>query len=171
MKRLAVVVVVVGLSAARVLAQEDAVRGPGRDELVKLVDAYLLSNLQENLSLSDEQFVKILPLVKRWQADRRAFQQRRMTTLGEMRRLFETGAATEPRLGEILRGLKQAELDEQAASHKNVEALDAQLSLVQQAKLRIFEVRVQQRLREIIERQRQQGGIGARQRKPPGEQP
>jgi len=169
-KPLAIVVTLLGLLGTPVLAQEDPVRGPGREELVKLIDAYVLSNLQETLELSDEQFVKILPLVKKWQGNRRAHQQRRMASLGEMRRLFETGAATEPRIGELLRSLKQADLDEQAALRKDIEAIDAQLSVVQQAKLRIFEMRVQQRLREIIERQRQQGA-GPRQRRAPGEEP
>ncbi len=32
-----------------------------RDETFRLMDAYLISNLQESLGLSDEQFVKALP--------------------------------------------------------------------------------------------------------------
>ena len=48
-----------------------------REEAGRLVDAYILSNLQESLGLSDEQFVKLLPLVKRLQADRREAMQRR----------------------------------------------------------------------------------------------
>ena len=51
--------------------------GPGaqglelRDETFRLMDAYLISNLQESLGLTDEQFVKALPLVKKLQSDRR----------------------------------------------------------------------------------------------------
>ena len=32
-----------------------------------MVDAYIVSNLQESVGLTDEQFVKVLPLVKRLQ--------------------------------------------------------------------------------------------------------
>lgn len=158
------------LAVPHAAAQEDLpAAGRAREELIKMVDAYVISNLQENLALSDEQFVKVLPLVKKWQGSRRAFQQRRTTTLGEMRRLFETGTATEPRLSELLRQLKQGETEEIAAVRRDLDALDAQLSVVQQAQLRLFEQRVQQRLREIVERQRQQGGAGGRLRRNPGQ--
>jgi hypothetical protein len=43
-----------------------------RDETFRLMDAYLISNLQESLGLSDEQFGRALPLVKKLQSDRRA---------------------------------------------------------------------------------------------------
>ena len=36
-----------------------------------MVDAYIVSNLQESLGLTDEQFVRLLPLVKRLQSERR----------------------------------------------------------------------------------------------------
>jgi len=55
---------------------------PPREEAWKLVDAYILSNLQESLGLSDEQFVKLLPLVKTLQASRRGFMQRRGELIG-----------------------------------------------------------------------------------------
>ena len=50
--------------------------GP-RDDAFRMVDAYIVSNLQESLGLTDEQFVKALPLVKRLQRDRRELAQRR----------------------------------------------------------------------------------------------
>ncbi len=36
-------------------------RRPGRDEAGRMVDAYVVSNLQESLDLTDEQFVKSAP--------------------------------------------------------------------------------------------------------------
>jgi hypothetical protein len=38
-----------------------------------MVDAYLVSNLQESLGLTDEQFAKAIPLVKKVQAERREY--------------------------------------------------------------------------------------------------
>lgn len=171
MKGLAMTMALAVVAAPHARAQEEMPgAGRAREELIKMVDAYVISNLQENLALSDEQFVKLLPLVKKWQGSRRAFQQRRATTLSEMRRLFESGTATEPRLAELLRQLKQGENEEIAAVRRDLDALDAQLTVAQQAQLRLFEQRVQQRLREIVERQRQQGGAGGRLRRSP-EQP
>jgi hypothetical protein len=163
-KRLAAALALAALGAIPAGAQQDAPSGLGREELVKLIDAYVLSNLQESLGLSDELFVRILPLVKNWQANRRTHQQRRSSALGEMRRLLERGAATEPRLRELLGELKRADLDQQTTQQKDVEAIDAQLSVEQQAKLRVFEARVQERLREILQRRRDQGASRGRER-------
>ncbi len=131
---------------------------PRREELFKLIDAYIVSNLQESLALSDEQFVKILPLLKRVQSDRRAYTLGRAQILNEMRRLLESGTATDARLAELMRELKQREADGPAALRKNVDALDAQLTPVQQARLRVLETRVEQRLRELVNRNRPQQG-------------
>src|SRR4030095_13113091 len=58
---------------------------------------YTLRNLQESLELTDDQFVKVLPLVKRLQTDRRAAIQRRQQALMELRRPLASGEADEPR--------------------------------------------------------------------------
>jgi uncharacterized membrane protein YccC len=116
--------------------------------------------MHESLGLGDEQFVRILPLVKKWQTNRRVHQQRRSSAIGEMRRLLERGAATEARLQELLGELKSTDADEQATQRQDLEAIDAQLSVEQQAKLRVFEARIQERLREILQRRRDQGARG-----------
>src|SRR5207244_9000710 len=48
-----------------------------REEAFRMIDAYFVSNLQESLGLTDEQFVRLLPMVKRLQTDRRQYAQRR----------------------------------------------------------------------------------------------
>jgi len=147
------------LVAPRILAQDVE---PRREEIFKMVDAYVISNLQESLGLSDEQFVKLLPLVKKLQSDRRSYTLGRAQTLGEMRRLLESGTATDARLTELMRDLKQREADWPALMRKNVDALDEQLTPVQQVKLRLLENRVEQRLRELVLRNRGQSGGAAR---------
>ena len=140
---------------------------PRREELFKMIDAYVVSNLQESLALSDEQFVKILPLVKKAQSDRRSYALGRASVLGEMRRLLESGTATDARLGELLRDLKSREAEEPAVRRRTADALDAQLTPVQQAKLRVLETRVEQRLRELVNRNRSQGASRPFKREPP----
>lgn len=131
---------------------------PRREELFKMVEAYIVSNLQESLALSDEQFVRILPLLRRVQSERRAYVLGRARLLNEMRRLLESGTATDARLAELMRNLKQREVEEPAALRQDVDALDAQLTPVQQAKLRLLETRVEQRLRDLMTRSRPQQG-------------
>jgi Spy/CpxP family protein refolding chaperone len=127
---------------------------PQRDEVFKIVDAYMVSNLQESLGLTDDQFVKLLPLVKRLQSDRRGFAVRRMELVVEMRRLLNAGGAGEARIGELMKDMRALEAEEPPVMRKDVEAVDAALSPVQQAKLRIMEIEVDRRIRELMIRGR-----------------
>jgi len=133
---------------------------PARDELFKMIDAYIISNLQESLGLSDEQFVKILPLVKKLRADRRDHVERRRETMAEMRRLLESGTATDAGITALMKTLRDQEAEEPVTLRRDMDAVDALLTPVQQAKLRLLEARVEQRLRELV----RQPGAGRQQR-------
>jgi Spy/CpxP family protein refolding chaperone len=140
-----------------------------RDEAFKMIDAYIVSNLQESLDLTDEQFVKLLPLVKRLQTDRRSALQRRQQPLMELRRLLASGGATEAKVTELLREVKAAEAEEPGLLRKDRDAIDAVLSPLQQAKFRVLEVEVEHKIRELmtqIRAQRRNQG----QARPPGPQ-
>lgn len=123
-----------------------------RDETFRLMDAYLISNLQESLGLTDEQFAKALPLVKKLQSDRRDFAKRRMQALRLLRKTLVSGSATEPGVADLLKDLKSASADERAGTLKNLEILDGVLTPIQQAKYRVFEAEVDLRLRHLLAR-------------------
>jgi hypothetical protein len=139
--------------------------GAPREDIGKMIDAYILTNLQEGLGLSDEQFVKLLPLVKRLQTDRRAFAQRRQRALQELRRSLQAGSATDARVTELLRELKTVESEEPVALGRDREALDAALAPLQQAKLRLLEIELERRLRELLNQVRRNAADAARQRR------
>lgn len=142
----------------------------GRDEMFKMVDAYIVSNLQEGLGLTDDQFVKVLPLVKRLQSDRRSFAQRRHRAMAELRRLLQSGGATEPRVAELLAEIKAVEKEEPAVLREGMEAIDAALDPVQEAKFRVLEAEVERKLRELVNRLRQERQTN-RPRRRPGDRP
>ncbi len=123
-----------------------------RDETFRLMDAYLISNLQESLGLTDEQFARAMPLVKKLQSDRRDFARRRMQALRSLRRTLVSGSATEAGVAELLKDVKNASAEERAATVRNVDALDAVLTPLQQAKFRVFEAEVDIRLRHLLAR-------------------
>jgi|CXWL01.1.fsa_nt_gi Spy/CpxP family protein refolding chaperone len=123
-----------------------------RDETFRLVDAYFISNLQESLGLTNDQFARILPLVKKVQSDRRDFARRRMQALRQLRKTLSSGSATEASVTELLKDLKAASADERAGTLTNLEALDAELTPLQQAKYRVFEAEVDLRLRHLLAR-------------------
>ena len=123
-----------------------------RDETFRLMDAYLISNLQESVGLTDEQFARALPLVKKLQSDRRDFARRRMQALRTLRKTLASGGATEAGVTDLLKNVKTASADERAAAVRNAEALDAVLTPLQQAKYRVFEAEVDIRLRHLLAR-------------------
>src|SRR5262245_24327319 len=126
-----------------------------------MVDAYLVSNIQESLALSDEQFVKLLPLVKKLQNERREHIRRRTQAMLELRRLLGSGRASEAQIEEALQEVKRLELSGPAAVQKQVEAVDAQLSTLQQAKFRLVEAEVERKVHELLLRV-QRPAAGAR---------
>jgi len=146
-----------------------------RDEAAKMIDAYIVSNLQESLGLTDEQFVKLLPLVKKLQSDRRESMQNRMRLVREMRRSLSSGSATESQVLDQLKDLKAMDAEGPARNRKDLEAIDAVLSPVQQAKFRVLEADIEAKIRELlgqIRRARPQGpGQGPNREGPPPDQP
>jgi Spy/CpxP family protein refolding chaperone len=161
---------VAALLAAQAAAAQPPPEGPGpegrpREEIFKMVDAYILSNLQESLGLSDEQFVKLLPLVKKLQGDRRAFVQRRQRALQELRRTMQAGVATDARVADLLKEVKAVESEEPAALRKAYDAIDASLTPLQQAKYRLLEVEVDRRMRELMNQVRRNADEPPRQRR------
>ena len=125
-------------------------------EAFRMVDAYLIANIQESLELSDEQFAQIIPLVKELQKTRRGFAQERQRTLRSMRMLLQSGSATETQLEEAVNKLKALELEGPPRVREKQDALDAVLTPVQQAKYRVFEAEVERRIRELSRRFRRE---------------
>lgn len=123
-----------------------------RDETFRLMDAYMISNLQESLGLTDDQFARALPIVKKLQSDRRDFARRRMAALRSLRKTLTAGTATESSVADLLKEVKAASEDEHVGTARNLDSLDAVLSPLQQAKFRVFEAEVDLRLRHLLAR-------------------
>lgn len=174
MRRVLVTVVLLA-SGALASAQGEAPPAGGslrpREEAFRMVDAYFVSNLQESLGLTDEQFVRLLPLVKRLQSDRRQLAQRRQRALMEMRKLLQSGIATEGRLEDLLRELKAVESEQPAVVRRDLEAIDGVLTPVQQAKYRILELEVERKIREVMTQMRGQGRAPGGGRPRDGQEP
>ena len=150
--QLAVAVFVVARAA---FGQEEPAPGRGaREEAFRMVDAYVVSNLQESLGLSDEQFAKAIPLVRKLQRDRRDYLIERVRVVREMRRLLRQGGAVEPQVLELLQQVKTLDAEGPERSRHDLEAFDAMLTPLQQAKYRVLEGEVEQRVRELMNRTR-----------------
>ncbi len=125
------------------------------DEAFKMIDAYLIANIQESLELTDEQFVKLLPMIKRQQSERREFTQKRQRALRELNMAVRQGH-TEEQVVAALDRLKQLDVEIFEARNQRYAGIDAELSSLQQAKFRIFESEVERRMRDLMRRVRGQ---------------
>ncbi len=145
-----------------------------RDEVGEVIDAYLLMKVQERVGLTDEQFAKLVPLIKRQQDDRRRLEGQRFRALREMRRLFAQGEATDERIVALLNDVKQVEAELPTTLRRDAEAIDALLTPVQQAKYRVLNAEVEHHLHELRWQARERrhgqgpdaGGPGPRRRGP-----
>jgi len=168
--RVAAACMLVVLATVSASAQQGAARRP-REEAFKMVEAYLVSNLQESLGLTDDQFAKVLPHVKRLQKDRRDFNQRRGRAMSDLRRMLESGSATEPRVAELLKEVKAVEAEQAETVRKDMDAIDGVLTPVQQAKYRLLEVEVERKIRALMNDLRAPNRNPARGRRPAEEEP
>jgi Spy/CpxP family protein refolding chaperone len=151
-KRLAAVLVLVACASAA--AQEAAPPSgrpprPDREEAFRMIDAYIAGKLQESVGLTDDQFAKVLPLVTQLHRDRREVFHRRQQLLRDLRRRLASGTATEAEVEQRLVEVKRLENEEQVRLRRNREAVDAALTPLQQAKLRVLEAEVEQRIRSL----------------------
>jgi Spy/CpxP family protein refolding chaperone len=157
------------VAALACLASQAAAQGGARarDDAFKMVDAYIVSNLQESVGISDDQFARILPLVKRLQNDRRDLAQRRGRALAEMRRALESGTATEARVLDLLKDVKAVESTQHETIRRDMEAIDQVLTPVQQAKFRLLEGEVERKIRALMDDLRGGGRAPLRNRRNP----
>ncbi len=142
------------LAAGTAQAQEDQ-RRHDREEEFRIVDAYVVSHLQESLGLSDEQFAKAVPLVTKLQRERREYLMGRVRLMREMRRLLREGGNVEAKLLERLEEYKKLEAEGPERIRRNLEALVAMLTALQQSKYRVLEADVEQRMRALAARARE----------------
>ena len=142
-----------------------------REEINEMVDAYLLMKVQERLTLTDEQMLKVMPLIRKYHSERRDLERRRFQLLMEMREGLASGGVKEDRVVSFLRDFKTVEADLQAAIRRNLAAVDAVLTPVQQVKYRLLEFELDRHLRELRHRARERRGLGgpAGDRGPSGE--
>jgi hypothetical protein len=161
-RRLVGLVLAFGLAVPGAWGQERSRSQERRDEAFRMVDAYVLANIQESLELDDDQYARVIPLVNKLQKTRREFYGERARAVRKMRHLLRSGTATEEEIGAALKALKTLEREGPERVRERLAALDAILTPLQQAKYRVFEVEVERRMRELMRRARRGGS-------PPGQ--
>jgi len=143
----------------------DEERAPARDEIPEILDYYMLSHLQERLGLTDAHNAKVVPLVMQYQKDLRGCRKGKMKSVTALKKLLKSGTATESQLVEHLNALRAIEAEDRAKLKKDLEAIDGELTIVQQAKFRVLEHEVERKFFQLM---RDAMGPGARARREAG---
>ena len=157
-----------------VAAQDPLPEGPGDGpmrpaQVQQLLDAMVVMQAQDALSLSEQQYAQFLTRLKVLQNARRRHQQERNRLIGELQRLTNprvAGAdANEAAIKERLVALHELESRSAAEIRRAYNSIDEVLDTRQQARFRVFEEQIERRKLELIGRARQ--GNRPPQRKPP----
>ena len=124
-------------------------------EIRRMFDSYALMQAQDQLKITEEQFPKFLTRFKALQDIRRRTLQERNRRLQELRRLTNDPQADEAPMKEQVKALQELEDRSLAETRKAYEAIDQVLDVRQQARFRVFEEQMEQRMLQLITRARQ----------------
>jgi hypothetical protein len=123
-------------------------------EIRRMFDSYALMQAQEQLKITDEQFPRFLSRFKALQDVRRRNLMERNRRLQELRRLTSNPQTDETTLSERVKALQELEDRSLADLRKAYEGVDQVLDVRQQARFRVFEEQMEQRMLQLITRAR-----------------
>ena len=110
---------------------------------------FYISEFQKQAEVVPEVFGKILPFLQQFVQDRFEISQRRTRALNQLRQGIQRGASDED-LKRLVHDFDSADADFQANQEKFLSNVDPLLEPKQQAKLRIFQVMADNRMRQML---------------------
>jgi len=124
-------------------------------EIRRMFDSYALMQAQEQLKISDEQFPRFLKAFKGLQDIRRQTQTERGRLIQDLRRLTNDVNGDETAMKEKVKALQDLQDRSQVDVKRAYEGVDQTLDVRQQARFRVFEEVMEQRMLQLITRARQ----------------
>ena len=143
-------------------------RGAQTPPVLDMVEGFYVSQLPRMVEVSDEQFVKILPVLRQSLRERFEISTRRTRAMNQLRQAAESGASDED-LTRLVREMDRADSDVQANRERFLASVDPQLTPRQQARLRMALIMIEQRVGNMI--QRANNANANRQPAPPPPEP
>jgi hypothetical protein len=140
--------------------------GPQRDgrEIQELIDAYIISKMQDALQIDDEQFAKMIVAQKNLQQHRRDYQRQRGAILRELQAMVRGSESPEDEVAARLERLEELKSEFEASSREDYRKIDAILTVHQRARYRLLEVMVERRMQELVQKVRGRQGNPDRRR-------
>ncbi len=154
-KKVLILAILASLLTRAAPGQEERDLRPSGEEVDGMIDAYILSKLQDALVLSDEQFGRMVVAQKKMQDARRSYRRERSEVLRQMQQALRSEHAGETELSPLLSRLDelhQSFLAEERVRYRDVDAI---LDIRQRARYRILEGEIQRRLQQLIRQSRE----------------
>ena len=120
-----------------------------RRVLQDAVLGFYVSQFQQQAEVSSEVFAKILPFLQQFVQDRFEISQRRTRALNQLRQAVQRDGSDDD-LKRAIHDFDAADADFQSNQEKFLGNVDPLLDAKQQAKLRIFQVMADSRMRQIL---------------------
>jgi hypothetical protein len=128
--------------------------GAGRRPTIEAdVERFYVNQFRRQVEMSDDQFGKALPMLRLALRERREIQARRIRALNQLRQAVERGDGDEE-LKLNIDEVDKVNAELKASQDRFLRGVDPILSLRQQARLRIFEIMIEQRIRRMIDQAR-----------------
>jgi hypothetical protein len=137
-------------------------------ELVNMLDTYAIVQAQSALQLADSEYGAFVTRLKRLQQIRRQANRRHNQIVQELARLTQDPAADEVTLRARLKALQDQDVTAAEELRRAYESLDELLSPRQQARLRVFEERMERQKLDLLMRARNAAPAKAQPRRPDG---
>lgn len=125
-------------------------RRAGEQDVEGLMEAYVISKLQESLELTDDQFAKMIVAQKKLIEHRRGYRRDRNATLQQMRQALRSAESRDERLESLLNELNELQASFENQQRADYKSIDAILDVRQSARYRILEQEIQRRFQQMI---------------------
>ena len=112
---------------------------------------FYVSQFQQVTEVSDEVFAKVLPSLRQFVQERFQITNRRRRALNQLQTLVQR-ADSDEEIRRLIQDIDNADSDLQANQKKFLSNIDPFLNPRQQAKVRIFQVTSDQRIRQMLDR-------------------
>jgi len=120
-----------------------------RRVLQDAVLGFYVSQFQQQAEVSSDVFAKILPFLQQFVQDRFEISQRRTRALNQLRQAVQRGSSDDE-LKRLIHDFDSADADFQSNQEKFLSNVDPLLNARQQAKLRVFQVMADNRMRQML---------------------
>jgi hypothetical protein len=148
----------------RASQDESGVKPITAAQIQMLFEAFIVTQAQDALQLSEAQYGRFVTTFKRLQKARSAQQQQRARLLADLRRMTAPDAppVDEAQMTDRLRALRELEDTSAVEIRKAYDAVDETLDLRQRARFRVFEERMEQQKLQFVMRARENARALAR---------